>query len=167
MANLQWVESLEDIAVNAPSASMPPARPAARSFRDLVVWRQAHAFVLAVYRFTAIFPKQETYGLSLQMRRAAISIAANVAEGFAKRTKPEKARYLNIAEGSVEESRYYLILAHDLGLWGYPAAGKLARRSQPPSQRVCASHSGFSLLTSGFHIPAGYQGRSPWLASCR
>lgn len=101
--------------MNAPSASMPPARPAARSFRDLVVWRQAHAFVLAVYRFTAMFPKQETYGLSLQMRRAAISIAANVAEGFAKRTKPEKARYLNIAEGSVEESRYYVILAQDLG----------------------------------------------------
>jgi len=53
--------------------------------------------------------------MSLQMRRAAISIAANVAEGFAKRTRPERARYLNIAEGSVEESRYYLILAQDLG----------------------------------------------------
>jgi len=90
-------------------------RPAARSFRDLVVWQQAHAFVLAVYRYMAGLPKPETYGLSLQMRRAAISIAANVAEGFAKRTKPEKARYLNIAEGSVEESRYYLILAQDLG----------------------------------------------------
>ena len=71
--------------------------------------------MLAVYRFTALFPKQETYGLSLQMRRAAVSIAANVAEGFAKRTKPEKARYLNIAEGSVEETQYYLILAKDLG----------------------------------------------------
>src|SRR6266849_1052445 len=94
---------------------MPSARPAARSFRDLLVWRKAHDFVLAVYRYTATFPRQETYGLSLQMRRAAISTAANVAEGFAKRTKPEKARYLNIAEGSVEESRYYLILAQDLG----------------------------------------------------
>jgi four helix bundle protein len=101
--------------MTAPSTTPSPARPAARSFRDLVVWRQAHAFVLAVYRFTAPFPRQETYGLSVQMRRAAISIAANVAEGFAKRTKPEKARYLNIAEGSVEESRYYLILAQDLG----------------------------------------------------
>jgi four helix bundle protein len=94
---------------------MSPPRPAARSFRDLLVWRKAHEFVLAVYRYTATFPRQETYGLSLQMRRAAISTAANVAEGFAKRTKPEKARYLNIAEGSVEESRYYLILARDLG----------------------------------------------------
>ena len=101
--------------MNAPSTRNPSTRPAARSFRELVVWRQAHAFVLAVYRYTATFPKPETYGLSAQMRRAAISIAANVAEGFAKRTKPEKARYLNIAEGSVEESRYYLILAQDLG----------------------------------------------------
>ena len=61
------------------------------------------------------FPKQETYGLTSQMRRAAVSIPANIAEGFAKRSKPDKARYMNVAEGSVEESRYYLILAHDLG----------------------------------------------------
>jgi four helix bundle protein len=102
--------------MNAPSTSSRVAdRPAARSFRDLVAWRQAHVFVFALYRFTADFPKRETYGLSLQMRRAAVSIAGNIAEGFAKRTKPEKARYLNIAEGSLEEGRYYLILAQDLG----------------------------------------------------
>jgi four helix bundle protein len=94
---------------------MPSSRPAARSFRDLLVWRKAHEFVLAVYAFTAGFPKQETYGLALQMRRAAVSIPANIAEGFRRRSKPEKARYMNIAEGSLEESRYYLILAQDLG----------------------------------------------------
>jgi four helix bundle protein len=94
---------------------MPSPRPAARSFRDLLVWREAHEFVLAVYAFTAGFPKQETYSLSLQMRRAAISIPANIAEGFRRRGKAEKARYMNIAEGSLEESRYYLILAQDLG----------------------------------------------------
>jgi four helix bundle protein len=94
---------------------MPSPRPAARSFRELLVWRKAHAFVLAVYAFTAGLPKQETYGLSLQMRRAAVSIAANIAEGFRRRGKAEKARYMNIAEGSLEESRYYLILAQDLG----------------------------------------------------
>lgn len=87
----------------------------ARSFRDLIVWQKAHAFVLGVYRLTAPFPKHETYGLSLQMRRAAVSIPANIAEGFRKRSKPEKARYMNIAEGSLEESRYYLILTLDLG----------------------------------------------------
>jgi four helix bundle protein len=94
---------------------MPSPRPAARSFRDLLVWRKAHAFVLAVYAFTAGFPKQETYGLALQMRRAAVSVPANIAEGFRRRGKREKARYMNIAEGSLEESRYYLILAQDLG----------------------------------------------------
>ena len=87
----------------------------AKSFRDLVVWRKAHEFVLAIYRFTAAFPKQETYGLASQMRRAAVSIPANIAEGFGKRGKPDKARFMNIAEGSLEESRYYLILAKDLG----------------------------------------------------
>ena len=87
----------------------------ARSFRDLIAWQKAHAFVLALYRLTAAFPKHETYGLSLQMRRAAVSIPANIAEGFRKRSRPDKARYLNIAEASLEESRYYLILTQDLG----------------------------------------------------
>jgi four helix bundle protein len=95
--------------------AMPAERPAARTFRDLVVWRKAHEFVLAVYSFTAGFPKQETYGLALQMRRAAVSIPANIAEGFRRRGKADKARFMNLAEGSVEESRYYLILSSDLG----------------------------------------------------
>ena len=94
---------------------MPGQRSAARTFRDLLVWRRAHEFVLAVYSFTAGFPKQETYGLALQMRRAAVSIPANIAEGFRRRGKADKARFMNLAEGSVEESRYYLILAQDLG----------------------------------------------------
>lgn len=62
--------------VSAPGSR---SRPAARSFRDLIVWRKAHEFVLAVYTFTAAFPKQETYGLALQFRRGAVSIAANIA----------------------------------------------------------------------------------------
>jgi four helix bundle protein len=94
---------------------MPVERQPAQTFRDLVVWRKAHEFVLAIYNFTAAFPQRETYGLSHQMRQAAISIAANIAEGFRKRSKADKVRFMNIAEGSVEESRYYLILAQDLG----------------------------------------------------
>ena len=86
----------------------------AKSFRDLVVWRKAHEFALSIYRFTEGFPKKETYGLSSQMRRAAVSIPANIAEGFRKRGKPDKVRFMNTAEGSIEESRYYLILAGDL-----------------------------------------------------
>ena len=93
---------------------MPP-RAAARSFRDLLVWRKAHEFVLAVYTFTAGFPRQETYGLAVQMRRAAVSVPANIAEGFRRRGRVDKARFMNMAEGSLEGCRYYLILAKDLG----------------------------------------------------
>jgi len=94
---------------------MKLGRPAARTFRDLIVWQKAHEYALATYTFTATFPRTETYGLSSQMRRAAVSIPANIAEGFRKRGKSDKARYMNIAEGSIEECRYYLILAQDLG----------------------------------------------------
>ena len=81
------------------------------------MWRKAHELVLAVYSFTAAFPKEERYSLALQMRRAAVSIPANIAEGFRRRGKADKARYMNMAEASLEESRYYLILAlaQDLG----------------------------------------------------
>jgi four helix bundle protein len=94
---------------------MTAQRVPAKSFRDLIVWQKAHAFVLATYRLTTGFPRQETYGLIAQMRRAAVSIAANIAEGFRKRGKADKARFLNMSEGSIEESRYYLTLAEDLG----------------------------------------------------
>jgi len=90
-------------------------RGPARTFRDLVVWRKAHDFVLAIYRFTAGFPKQEMYGLCSQLRRAAVSIAANIVEGFRTRGRADKVRFMNAAEGSIEECRYYLILAQDLG----------------------------------------------------
>jgi len=89
-------------------------REPAKTFEDLVVWQRAHQFVLAVYRLSRNFPRLETYGLSSQFRRAAVSIAANIAEGFRKRGKADKVRFLNIAQGSLEESRYYLILARDL-----------------------------------------------------
>ena len=90
-------------------------RRPARSFQDLVVWQKAHAFVLAVYAASRSFPKEELYGLTSQFRRAAVSIPANVAEGFRKQSTSDKARFLNIAEGSLEERRYYLTPAHDLG----------------------------------------------------
>ena len=89
-------------------------REPAKNFKDLIVWQKAHACVLTIYQLTANFPRHETYGLSSQMRRAAVSIAANIAEGFRKRGKPDKVRFLNTAEGSLEELRYYLILANDL-----------------------------------------------------
>ena len=81
----------------------------------MIVWQKAHAFVLDVYRVTETFPKSELYGLSSQFRRAAVSIPANLAEGFKKRGKADKLRFYNIAQGSLEECHYYLILVHDLG----------------------------------------------------
>jgi four helix bundle protein len=89
-------------------------RPPAKCFQDLIVWQKAHQFVLSVYRYSEIFPKAEIYGLTSQFRRAAISVPAHIAEGFKKRTKVEKARFMNIAQGSLEECRYYLILTRDL-----------------------------------------------------
>ncbi len=86
----------------------------AKTFEDLIVWQKAHALVLAVYRASADFPKTETYGLTSQLRRAAVSIPANIAEGFKKRGRADKLRFMNIAQGSLEEVRYYLILSRDL-----------------------------------------------------
>ncbi|MFZ5570642.1 MAG: four helix bundle protein [Thermodesulfobacteriota bacterium] len=80
-----------------------------------MVWQKAHQIVLDVYRFSQAFPASEKFGLTVQCRRAAVSIAANIAEGFRKRGKADKIRFLNIAQGSLEESRYDLILSNDLG----------------------------------------------------
>ena len=88
---------------------------ASRTFEDVELWRKAHAWVLAVYRLTDAFPRSELFGLTAQLRRAAVSIPANFAEGFKKWGSADKARFYNIAQGSLEECRYYLILARDLG----------------------------------------------------
>lgn len=71
--------------------------------------------VLGVYEYTKKFPKEEVYALTSQFRRAAISIAANISEGFTKRGIQDKIRMLNIAQGSLEECRYYIVLSNDLG----------------------------------------------------
>ncbi len=89
-------------------------REPARRFEDLVVWQKGHALVLRVYKLTKEFPREELFGLVDQMRRAAVSVPANVAEGFSKRGRTDKARLMNVAQGSLEELRYYFILARDL-----------------------------------------------------
>lgn len=86
----------------------------AKTFQDLIVWQKAHKFVLAVYKISQLLPKNEQYGLTSQFRRSAVSIPENIAEGFKKRGETDKARLLNIAQGSLEETRYYLILIDDL-----------------------------------------------------
>lgn len=92
---------------------METRRPA-QTFQELIVWQKSHRLVLNVYRVTSQFPKHELYGLASQMRRAAVSIPANIAEGFKRRGRPDKARVLNIAQGSLEELRYYFHLSKDL-----------------------------------------------------
>lgn len=86
----------------------------AKTFEDLIVWQKAHRFVLQVYEYTQRFPREELYALTSQFRRAAISIAANIAEGFKKRGLRDKAKFLNTAQGSLEECRYYIVLSKDL-----------------------------------------------------
>ena len=90
-------------------------RKPAEKFEDLIVWQKAHQMVLRVYRLTASYPKSELFGLVSQMRRAAVSVPANIAEGFKRRGQSDKARVMNIAQGSLEELRYYFILSRDLG----------------------------------------------------
>lgn len=87
----------------------------ARNFEDVEIWQKSHAFVLEIYRLTESFPKHELYGLTSQLRRAAVLIPANFAEGFGKATKPDKLRFYSMSQGSLEEGRYYLILVKDLG----------------------------------------------------
>jgi four helix bundle protein len=94
---------------------------------------------------TNIFPKEEMYSLTSQLRRAAISIPANIAEGFKKRGKADKGRFLNIAQGSLEECRYYLILADDLG---YGGTAELNRQLEEVSKLLEAYCS--SILNSDF-----------------
>ena len=85
-----------------------------KGFRKLIVWQKAHQLVLMVYKFTEKFPKQEMFGLTSQMRRAMVSVPANIAEGYAAGGKNQFGRYLDIAQGSLAEVEYYLILALDL-----------------------------------------------------
>jgi len=84
------------------------------SFKEVIAWQKAHSFVLDVYTTVATFPSFERFGLCSQFQRAAVSIPANIAEGYRRDGLKEKLRFLNIAQGSLEECRYYIILAKDL-----------------------------------------------------
>lgn len=85
-----------------------------KTFFTLLVWKKAHEFVLKVYKVTANFPEHEKFGLRSQFTRAAVSIAANIAEGYGKISKTDKLRFYNISQGSIDECRYYILLAKDL-----------------------------------------------------
>ena len=86
-----------------------------QSFEQLIVWQKAHSYVLAIYKITKQYPKEELFCLVNQMRRAAASITANIAEGYAKISSKDKLRFYNISQGSLEETRNFSILSKDLG----------------------------------------------------
>ena len=119
-------------------------RPPAKHFQDLIVWQKAHEFVLLIYRYSESFPKNELYGLTSQVRRSSVSVPSNIAEGFNKKTRPDKVRFLNIAQGSLEECRYCLILAKDLD---YGDTSKLMDKLEEVSKLLEAYLS--SILDSG------------------
>ena len=85
------------------------------NFQELLAWQKAHQFVLMVYNTTRTFPEWEKFRLCSQFERAAVSIAANIAEGYKRLSRTDKLRMMNIAQGSLEECRYYVILSKDLG----------------------------------------------------
>ena len=85
-----------------------------KDFRKLSVWEKSHKLTLLIYKSTSFYPKEELYGLTSQMRRAASSIPTNIAEGCGRNTQPQFARFLNIAFGSASELEYQLILSKDL-----------------------------------------------------
>lgn len=86
-----------------------------KTFEDLIAWQRAHELVMLVFDLTEKFPRREMFGITSQVRRSAASVAANIAEGFGRGTTREFLQFLRIARGSVEETRYFMILSRDRG----------------------------------------------------
>ena len=96
-----------------------------KTFEELIVWQEAHQLALMAYRLTKTYPKEELFGLVSQFRRSAVSVAANIAEGYKKKGILDKLRFMNISQGSLEECRYYAILSQDLGYISGTQKGEL------------------------------------------
>jgi len=141
----------------------------AKSYEELEVWRKSHQVVLSVYRTTRSFPREEMFGLTSQVRRASASAPANIAEGFRRTTKAEKARFYNIALASLDEARYPLLLAHDLGYADTvrlrEQVDEVARMLHSYARAIVASdRSGRSTRTYGMGcLAAGALSYSNWL----
>ena len=110
----------------------------AQSFEDLLVWQKAHQYVLEIYRVTRSFPKEEMFGLVNQMRRASASITANIAEGFVRIGQKDKLHFYNISQGSLEETRNFVILSKDLGYISEMEKTELKQRAAEISRMLNA-----------------------------
>ena len=109
-----------------------------KGYRDLEVWRRSHLFVLRIYQATGLFPKEERFGLVSQLRRAAYSVPANIAEGFGRRHTRELLQALAIANGSLEELRYFLLLGKDLHYTSTETYAELEREAHALGQMLTA-----------------------------
>jgi four helix bundle protein len=85
------------------------------SFNDLMAWQEGHKYVLMIYKYTKKFPQEEIFGLTQQVRRAGVSITSNIAEGFSRQSKKEKAQFYHTSLGSLTETQNQLLIAKDIG----------------------------------------------------
>ena len=109
------------------------------SFENVIAWQKAHQFALLAYRATQQFPPTERYGLCSQFQRAAVSVSANIAEGYKKLSKADKLHFFNISQGSLEEGRNYILLVRDLGYISLPQFEEL-RKSQEETSMFLNSY---------------------------
>jgi four helix bundle protein len=105
------------------------AEKKAKSFTDLLVWQEGHKLVLMVYTETKSFPKDELFGLTSQMRRSAVSITSNIAEGFSRQSYKEKVQFFSISLGSLTELQNQLLIAKDIGYLEKKKFSQLAEQS--------------------------------------
>jgi four helix bundle protein len=109
-----------------------------QNFHDLKVWVKAHALVLALYKATESFPAHERYGITSQMRRAAVSIPANIAEGCVRSSDADFGRFLHMAMGSASELEYLVLLAYDLQMLTGALRDELATNLQEVKRMLAA-----------------------------
>lgn len=122
-----------------------------KSFQELEVWRKAHGLVLHTYRVTDAFPDREKYGIISQVRRSAASIPANIAEGFGRRTTKELLQFLANANGSLEETRYFLILSRDPGYMPKERYNELNEECNSIAQMMAALGRSLKSRLAGAH----------------
>ena len=126
-----------------------------KSFQELEVWQRAHQLVLPTYRVTDSFPDRERYGIVSQVRRSAASIPANIAEGFGRRTTKELLQFLAHANGSLEETRYFLILSLDLGYLRKQDFEEMQKHCSSVAQMIAALDRSLKSRMAGVHGPRG------------
>ena len=122
-----------------------------KSFQELEVWQKSHNLVLQTYRATEGFPDKEKYGIVSQVRRSAASVPANIAEGFGRRTTKELLQFLANANGSLEETRYFLLLSRDLGYLANERYAELEKECTSVAQMIAALGRSLKARLAGLH----------------